>query len=94
MLSLTYQSGKGCDADLRKYLIDATESLVFNDKNKEALSIATVFDPFFQQIDEKIYLQEMHSNTQFCVNRSGALLKNIAHMVKMFAFKLSKETAV
>jgi hypothetical protein len=35
----------------------------------------------------------MHSNTQFCVNRSGVLLPNITHMVSNFSFKMSIETA-
>lgn len=93
ILSLIYLTGKGCDAELRKYLVEQNEKLVFNDKNKDAVNFATLFEPFYKQIDEKVYLSEMHSNTQFCVNRSGILIPNIRHMVSNFGFKLSTESA-
>jgi hypothetical protein len=84
ILSMIYMTGKGCDANLRKYLVDQNEKLVFNDKNKDALNAATLFEPFYRTLDEKIYLAEMHSNTQFCVNRGGLLIPNIRHMVSHF----------
>lgn len=81
---MVFMTGKGCDAELRKYLVDQNEKLVFNDKNKDALNAATLFEPFYKTIDEKTYLSEMHSNIQFCVNRSGMLIPNIRHMVSHF----------
>jgi hypothetical protein len=74
LLGLIYKTGKSCDTVLRDYLIKQTEKLAFNDNNKEAVNHAILFEPFYSTIDEKTYLDQMHSNTQFCVNRSGKLL--------------------
>ena len=78
---------------MKSYLIEQTEKLAFNDKNKEAFKSAILFEHFYRSVDEKIYTSEMHSNTQFCVNRSGVLLPNITHMVSNFSFKMTNETA-
>lgn len=94
LLSLVYTTGKACDTDLKKYLVEQTEKLPFNDKYTDAYNASLLFEPFYASIDEKIYLSEMHSNTQFCVNRGGSLIKNITHMVSKFSFKISTEAAV
>ena len=93
MLSLIFRSGKGCDAELQKYLIEMTEKHVFNDNNKDAHNYAILFEPFYKTIDEKTYMDSMHSNSQFCVNRSSLLLKNIAHLICHFSFEMSLATA-
>jgi len=36
ILSILFKTGKGCDTNLRKFLIDMTEKIIFNDKHKEA----------------------------------------------------------
>ena len=91
ILSLIWQNGKGCDSNLQKYLLEQNEAIVFNDKNKGALNACICFEPFYKALTsehEKFYYQEMHSNVQFCVNRSGLLIPNIKHMVHNFGFKL------
>lgn len=94
---MVFQNSKGCDSSLQSYLLDQNEKMVFNDKNKDAFNAAVLFEPFYKTLStdahEKLYLSEIHSNVQFCVNRSGLLIPNIKHMVLNFGFKLSNQTA-
>lgn len=92
VLSLLYKSCKGADTELEQYLVDQTEKHVFNDENKEANNYALLFEPFYQTVSEQCYTEKMHSNTQFCVNRSSRLFNNIEHMISNFRFNLSEST--
>ena len=44
-----------------KYLNEHSEKLVFNDKNKDALNAAHYFKSYYNALDEKLYLSEVHS---------------------------------
>ena len=44
-----------------KFLNEHSEKLVFNDKNKDAMNAANYFKSFYQVLDEKLYLSEVHS---------------------------------
>ena len=63
-----------------KLLNENSEKLVFNDKNKDALNAVNYFKSFYQVLDEKLYLSEVHSQVQFAMNRNHLLLVNVTEL--------------
>jgi hypothetical protein len=63
-----------------KFLNEHSEKLVFNDKNKDALNAVNYFKSFYQVLDEKLYISEVHSQVQFAMNRNYLLLLNVTEL--------------